>query len=49
MTVEIASCWTMGKNVSVCKAFPIRCYAGGSGPLSFRWTRPCVPNWNGTE
>ena len=27
---ETASCWTMGRNVSVCRVFPIRCCAGGS-------------------
>ena len=35
-----ASCWTMGRNVSVFRAFPIRCCAGGSRRLSFHWTLP---------
>ena len=40
---ETASCWTMGRNVSVCRVFPIRCCAGGSRWPSCRWTRPCAP------
>ena len=39
---ETASCWTMGRNVSVCRVFPIRCCAGGSRWPSCHWTRPCV-------
>lgn len=37
---ETASYWTMGRNVSVCRVFPIRCCAGGSRWPSCRWTRP---------
>lgn len=39
---ETASCWTTGRNVFVCRAFPIRCCAGGSRRLSSRWTRPFI-------
>ena len=40
---ETASCWTMERNMSVCRAFPIRCCAGGLRWPSCRWTRPYVP------
>ena len=43
-----ASCWTMGRNVFVCRVFPIRCCASTSGGQFCPPTRYSAPIFTGS-